>query len=97
MEVILVDKSNNGYVESAVVKIDSSELAQILGLNGNRVAAGGIHAGTKIELCERIQHIRTIESKIAEAKSLPGKLRTIADMLEMNVPAIAEVVEVARI
>lgn len=97
MKIIMVESSydhNGGVVQSAIAKLSGEELAWIVKCSGHPlVSSKRIRAGSDVAICERLLHLLRVEAQIAEAVTLPQKLRTLAEMLEMNHPAITAVVE----
>lgn len=91
MKIIAVHPVDRSYlVPGAIVELQPHELQAILSESDHSLHAHLIRPGNTVEIAKRWHHLREIESQVQEATKLPAKLRTLADMLEMNVPAIVD-------
>ncbi len=86
MEVIATENAYNGETDFAIVKMSQWELRRLFTGEMHRKVC--LKPGYKIEIHERFDHALNIESNVAAAVALPNRLRTLADMLEMNHPAL---------
>ena len=95
MKVIAVNQHrycSNEEFKDVLVQMTCREMAVLLGDNYHLPSKLVIEPGTMIEISERFCHAIDIEGKVAAATKLPTTLRTLADMLEMQHPAIEAVV-----
>lgn len=92
MKIIALHHAYRGDTPAAIVELSGYELDKILS-EKDHARAGSLSVGQTVEISKRWGHLREIESNIADAKKLPAKLRTLADMLDMNVPAITDLVD----
>lgn len=90
MKIIALLPSSYGS-PGAIVQLSGDELDQIVSAKDHTRAAG-VGIGCEVHISERWRHLRNIEDKAGEAKSLPRTLRTLADMIELSLPSIREVV-----
>lgn len=91
MKIIALHGAYHNETPSAIVELSGYELDKLLSEH-DLVRAPKLRVGETVEICKRWEHLRNIEAKVKEAAALPAKLRTLADMLDMNVPAIEELI-----
>lgn len=91
MKIIALHQQYQGYTPAAIVELSGEELDLILP-KGDCERASKLHLGQAVEIGKRWRHLREIEGKVRDAATLPQRLRTLADMLDMNVPAIEAVI-----
>jgi len=77
-----------------VVELNYSELSEIIGPACGRVLER-CHVGQVIEIHDQYKHAMEVVKRIGDASKLPETLRTLAAMLELSHPALANIVEPA--
>lgn len=73
---------------SFIVEMDCSEMIDITGNHRDFPEPQSIVAVSK-----RFRHAMNILEKSEAAKKLPSQLRTLAEMIEMSIPAITGIIE----
>lgn len=83
---------NDGYgnADRFIVEIHKTEMTRISGCDG---CSAMPRAGHTVEVCKLYNHAMNILREAEKAKKLPSQLRTLAEMIEMSIPAITGIIE----
>lgn len=81
-------------IANVIAVLDRSELQSILG-KAHYEKVETIHTGDTVDITDRYRHGIAVVDKVNDAKKLPRTLRTLAEMLEMNHPALTAVADEA--
>lgn len=93
MKIVALHRSSrDNSIIGAVVDLNYNELSDIVGPTCSREMQYA-HTGYTLKIGDQYRHAMQVVGKIADASKLPSQLRTMADMLELSHPALANVVE----
>lgn len=90
MKVLAVNQSGREGLSDAIVQLTRRELESLFDLK--RRTVDGLYAGCEIDISTPYRHAMSILAEVADAKAMPGTLRTLASMLEMQLPQIESLV-----
>lgn len=91
MKVLAVNynRYDQNSISNVIVEMGVDDLKTILGKT-YRDSCQEVLPGTEITIAERFNHSTEVEYAINKTPELPQKLRLLADMLDMHIPALLE-------
>jgi len=92
MKIIAVNKNSGGGLINAVVSMAREELRVVAGLQSWQ-SLDALGEGSVRDVCKTYEHAMAVLRRIGESANLPETLRTLASMLELSHPALANIVE----
>lgn len=90
MKIIGLHSQYRDHTPGVIAELLGHELEAIAG-SGHGNSLSRVAPGQVVNISDRWRHLMDVESNVRAAKTLPQRLRALADVLEMNVPAIVAI------